>query len=312
MLVKNISSALVNDGLQGKVVAMKEDSVTVDFENDLVQLGRETFTVYSSIEKTIVATRHQIPLILSFSITIHKAQGLTLDRVEVDASNIFAPEKLNLDFDYETGSDSDKSDFSDGEILEVDEMLSIGEDMPASSSDLECRLTTVSSDILEHHVDHTKMKQLIPDNAIAPEQMRLKVTLTVIFKKPTKELNTFFWLLYQKIQSIFDKVCGKIGVKKPDSKTWTEYDSEIYQFSVSQECIQILEHFLNSVPNDDTFFAFGKILDRICEIILDNNTTNIFNTTPVAHAPPILVSEAGQGKLRYFAGSVMQRVDIII
>ncbi|KAL3836128.1 hypothetical protein ACJMK2_021579 [Sinanodonta woodiana] len=100
--------------------------------------------------------------------------------------------KLNLDFDYETGSDSDNSDFSDGEILEVDEMLSIGEDMPASSSDLECRLTTVGSDILEHHVDHTKMKQLIPDNAITPEQMRLKVTLTDIFKKPTKELNTFF------------------------------------------------------------------------------------------------------------------------
>ncbi|KAL3853051.1 hypothetical protein ACJMK2_016634 [Sinanodonta woodiana] len=63
MLVKNISSALVN-GLQGKVVAMKEDSVTVDFENDLVQLGRETFTVYSSIDEKIVATRHQIPLIL--------------------------------------------------------------------------------------------------------------------------------------------------------------------------------------------------------------------------------------------------------
>ncbi|KAL3852158.1 hypothetical protein ACJMK2_015836 [Sinanodonta woodiana] len=314
MLVKNISSALVN-GLQGKVVAMKEDSVTVDFENDLVQLGRETFTVYSSIDKKIVATRHQIPLILSFSITIHKAQGLTLDRVEVDASNIFAPgqlgvamgrarnkkgqglsvsiptlipqrssiyefynknfvqfdssleccrhsvsllEKLNLDFDYETGSDSDNSDFNDGEILEVDEMLPIGEDMPASSSDLECRLTTVGSDILEHHVDHTKMKQLIPDNAIIPEQMRLKVTLTDIFKKPTKELNTFFGLLYQKIQSIFDKVCGKIEVRKPDSKTWTEYNSEIYQFSVSQECIQILEHFLNSVPNNDTFFCIWK------------------------------------------------------
>ncbi|KAL3886310.1 hypothetical protein ACJMK2_026314 [Sinanodonta woodiana] len=167
-------------------------------------------------------------------------------------------EKLNLDFDYETGSDSDNSDFSDGEILEVDEMLPIGEDMPASSSDLECRLTTVSSDILEHHVDHTIMKQLIPDNAITPEQMRLKVTLTDIFKKPTKELNTFFGLLYQKIQSIFDKVCGKIEVRKPDSKTWTEYNSEIYQFSVSQECIQILEHFLNSVPNNDTFFCICK------------------------------------------------------
>jgi len=107
-------------------------------------------------------------------------------------------DKLNLDFDYETGSDSDNSDFSDGEILEVDEMLSIGEDMPASSSDPECRLTTVDSDILEHHVDHTKMKELIPDNAITPEQMRLKVTLTDISKKPTNELNTFFWAIVPK------------------------------------------------------------------------------------------------------------------
>ncbi|KAL3876128.1 hypothetical protein ACJMK2_034000 [Sinanodonta woodiana] len=102
------------------------------------------------------------------------------------------------------------------------------------------------------------MKQLIPDNAITPEQMRLKVTLTDIFKKPTKELNIFFGLLYQKIQSIFDKVCGKIEVRKPDSKTWTEYNSEIYQFSGSQECIQILEHFLNSVPNDDTFLHLER------------------------------------------------------
>ena len=115
-------------------------------------------------------------------------------------------------------------------------------------------------------------------------------------------MNTFFGLLYQKIQSIFDKVCGKIEVRKPDSKTWTEYYSEIYQFSVSQECITILEHFVNSVPNDDTFFSFGKIFDRICEIVLDNNTTGIFNTTPVACAPFILVSEPGQGKLRYIAG----------
>lgn len=83
-----------------------------------------------------------------------------------------------MDFDYETGSDSDNSDFSDGEILEVDEMLSIGEDMPASSGYPECTLAKVDSDILEHLVDHTKMKQLLPDNAITPEQMKLKVTLT--------------------------------------------------------------------------------------------------------------------------------------
>lgn len=40
--------------------------------------------MYSSVENKVVASRRQIPLVLSYGITIHKAQGLTMDRVEVD------------------------------------------------------------------------------------------------------------------------------------------------------------------------------------------------------------------------------------
>ncbi|XP_071138761.1 GTPase IMAP family member 9-like [Mytilus edulis] len=54
------------------------------------------FTVYSSIENKVVASRLQIPLVLSYGATIHKAQRLTLDRVEVDSSNIVKAEQLSV------------------------------------------------------------------------------------------------------------------------------------------------------------------------------------------------------------------------
>jgi hypothetical protein len=90
MLVKNLSQNLIN-GLQGVVqeIDTEMNTITVKFPDLVTEIKRETFTVYSSVENKVVASRRQIPLVLSYGITIHKAQGLTMDRVEVDCSNIF-------------------------------------------------------------------------------------------------------------------------------------------------------------------------------------------------------------------------------
>lgn len=93
MLIKNLSDSLVN-GLQGVVVDLKPNAVTVKFLNITTEVKREIFTVYSSVDSKVVASRHLIPLALAYGATIHKAQGLTLDRVEVDCSSIFKPGML--------------------------------------------------------------------------------------------------------------------------------------------------------------------------------------------------------------------------
>ncbi|CAG2240963.1 PIF1 [Mytilus edulis] len=97
MLVKNLSKNLVN-GLQGTVQEINTDNntVTVNFNGLITDIKREMFTVYSSIDNKVVASRLQIPLVLSYGATIHKAQGLTLDRVEVDSSNIFKAGQLGV------------------------------------------------------------------------------------------------------------------------------------------------------------------------------------------------------------------------
>jgi ATP-dependent DNA helicase PIF1 len=97
MLVKNLSQNLIN-GLQGVVqeIDIEMNTITVKFPDLVTEIKRETFTVYSSVENKVVVSRRQIPLFLSYGITIHKAQGLTMNRVEVDCSNIFKAGQLGV------------------------------------------------------------------------------------------------------------------------------------------------------------------------------------------------------------------------
>ena len=95
MLVKNISKHLVN-GMQGVVVEINTDTVIVNFNGSKVGLKREMFSIYCSINNKVIASRHQIPVVLAYGVTIHKSQGLTLERVIVDCSNIFKPGQLGV------------------------------------------------------------------------------------------------------------------------------------------------------------------------------------------------------------------------
>jgi ATP-dependent DNA helicase PIF1 len=42
------------------------------------------------MKKTVIAKRRQLPLKLAWALTIHKAQGSTLDRAEIDITEAFA------------------------------------------------------------------------------------------------------------------------------------------------------------------------------------------------------------------------------
>lgn len=95
MLTKNISAKhkLVN-GSRGVVERFTPGSKLpmVRFaaqSDELVTVEREKFTV--SHGGRVLATRLQIPLALAWAITVHKSQGLTLDRVEVSLERAFEP-----------------------------------------------------------------------------------------------------------------------------------------------------------------------------------------------------------------------------
>ena len=94
MLVTNLSHKLVN-GTMGTVMITEDDHCVVRFDYiGHVSVKPQVFSVYSQEKQKDVATRTQIPLILAYAVTIHKAQGMTLQSLVIDARHATHPGQL--------------------------------------------------------------------------------------------------------------------------------------------------------------------------------------------------------------------------
>lgn len=100
MLLKNLAPPLLVNGSRGRVVGFyrelqadgtdKATQVRVEFDNGSSHLiGVDVWNVTKGYQ--VVATRKQIPLCLAWAITIHKCQGMTLDKMQVDISSCWEP-----------------------------------------------------------------------------------------------------------------------------------------------------------------------------------------------------------------------------
>ena len=69
----------------------KSDTITVRFPqiHQTYKISRCLFSVYNPRTRTNIAEREQFPLALRFALTMHKAQGMTLEAVVVHCKGIF-------------------------------------------------------------------------------------------------------------------------------------------------------------------------------------------------------------------------------
>ena len=97
MLLFNINKSLKN-GYQGTFLGVvpgteneDEKQIHVTFPKvGTVKIGRKTWYKYNT-RGNVLATRTQFPVMPSYAMTVHKAQGLTLNRVVVHCSQEFVP-----------------------------------------------------------------------------------------------------------------------------------------------------------------------------------------------------------------------------
>lgn len=87
ILIKNISPVFVN-GLRGTIVECGPDPV-VDFGGRILTLNKYTFHENDS-------SRFQYPIKVAYAVTVHRAQGQTLENVIVDCADFFMPRQIGV------------------------------------------------------------------------------------------------------------------------------------------------------------------------------------------------------------------------
>ena len=107
MFVKNDSSGghRYYNGMLGTVTGFRYDDEekkeyieVINDDGDVINVGHETWESLrytlnartNEIEQEVEGTFSQYPLQAAWAVTIHKAQGLTFDRVVIDAADAFA------------------------------------------------------------------------------------------------------------------------------------------------------------------------------------------------------------------------------
>jgi hypothetical protein len=100
MFLKNNAEKNYYNGKIGIVTSVSDSTIKVKCEEDSneIEVGKETWTNVSYklnketkvIEEEILGTFSQYPLRLAWAITIHKSQGLTFEKVIIDAAHSFS------------------------------------------------------------------------------------------------------------------------------------------------------------------------------------------------------------------------------
>jgi hypothetical protein len=96
ILIKNLAGGIFN-GQRGTVHRLSEGKPPIiNINGNLHEMKAERFEIYDANQKKILASRTQVPLILAFAMTVHRAQGQTIENLEVDCSTFFAPGQLGV------------------------------------------------------------------------------------------------------------------------------------------------------------------------------------------------------------------------
>ena len=113
------------NGERGILRKIEEDHLIVEKEEEFVRVERHDFDLLDmvvkddgSIETVSLATLSQFPLKLAYAVTIHKSQGMSIDKLACNVDNIFAPSQFYVAISRAVDPRALKIDFSRGDLTQ--------------------------------------------------------------------------------------------------------------------------------------------------------------------------------------------------
>ena len=111
------------NGERGILRRIEEDYLIVEKEEEYVRVERHSFDLLDmvaasdgTIETVSLATLSQFPVKLAYAVTIHKSQGMSIDRLVCNMDNIFAPSQFYVAISRAIDPRHLKIDFNRGDL----------------------------------------------------------------------------------------------------------------------------------------------------------------------------------------------------
>lgn len=111
------------NGERGILHTIEDEYLIVEKADEFVRVERHDFDLLDmivkddgSVETVSIATLSQFPLKLAYAVTIHKSQGMSIDRLICNVDNIFAPSQFYVAISRATDPKSLKIEFNRGDL----------------------------------------------------------------------------------------------------------------------------------------------------------------------------------------------------
>ncbi|KAJ8313158.1 hypothetical protein KUTeg_009289 [Tegillarca granosa] len=335
ILIVNLSDELVN-GLEGKVCELYLESVVCFFPSikRKVEIGMHYFKKYSVEMKKDIGCRKQLPLSLAFAFTVHKSQGMTIDRISIDCSNMFQygqlavavsrarnkRESLPIQENFACCVESHVIPQEDIERKQIFFENFENTDMEELNSDDEPELIEMIDKIdkswaesdIEHEISENfnfehLLLSLYHKEAVTDQQINENQVLAFLQENlnETKQFLRYLWnKTYPLIQKYF--------TDKTENKSINEFYKQFNKIVSSDEYNLKLTKLFSQNPSPAQYnIAFQIHTSLRLEMLQQQSTPIITSAVEEAKSKKgteFQESAAGRGKIRYLAGWCISRV----
>ncbi|KAK3102031.1 hypothetical protein FSP39_008246 [Pinctada imbricata] len=346
ILTRNLTKGLFN-GQRGKVYRLlSNEPPVIDFDGKVVTLQRLRYEIYDSEEGRVLASRTQYPVILAFALTVHRAQGQTLEYLQIDCKSFFAAGQMGiavgratkkaevqiLNFNEEAAFLKHKDcvyEFYERVSLPALDNKTCCKNEHDQSIEISKETNPVDDEIIEV-LDNLKQVENEPDLDLTTEYTELPTRecpfqlsesiqtnkdatflCTVSVEKVlSPEFVNYQTFIYGKIYEILN------SQKRETSQHWNAAYSAVNRFILSDihrnKCQQVYKH--SKMTNDENklstrlvMWLKDKEIQRKSDDIVQQQLTQLQEQS--SSTSPSSLSSAGKAKLRYVAGCCLHKFE---